>query len=128
LAVAFGIELTVPVEPSTVPELVHFLEARGLQRGIGDYWSASITTVMSDGKVSVRPVVTDLSGKVVRFDWQSSGRWYSGRSFQFLVYSTVTPSNIDLAIAAATFGSVEHIYTVGPYKVLLWSHPLAVAA
>lgn len=123
LAVGFGISLDGPPAPTPAARLVSFLEARHLDRGLGDYWSASITTVVSDGQVVVRPVVTDTAGEVVPYGRQSSANWYRG-SFQFLVYTTVTPSNVNAAIAAATFGPPAATYAVGRYRVLVWGQPV----
>jgi hypothetical protein len=126
VAAAFCLTLTAGAAPSAVPALISVLEAHGLHRGIGDYWSASITTVVSDGETTVRPVVTDGAGRIVPFDWQSSAAWYRGHAFQFLVYNTVTPSNINSAMATATFGPGADTLTVGRYRVLVWPHPLVV--
>jgi len=112
---------------SVQAQLGHFLEARDLREGIGDYWSASITTVATGGAVRVRPVITTPQGVVVRYERQSSDSWYAGRSFGFLVYDTARPwGGIGSATASATFGAVRHTYAVGSYRVLVWSHPLSV--
>ena len=71
--------------------LGQFLEAHHLDRGIGDYWSASITTVATSGSVAVRPVVRGPADHLVRYERQSTAAWYEGQSFQFLVYDTAQP-------------------------------------
>ena len=128
LTASFAITLTAPTQPSPAEGLVAFLEAHHLDHGIGDYWSSSITTVTSDGAVTVRPVVTDPRGRVVRYERQSTAAWYTGQRFEFLVIGTAAPPNVSVATAAATFGPPARQYTVGSYQVLVWSHPLTVSA
>ena len=129
LAGAFGISVTAAAPSRQFALLGAFLEAHRLQNGIGDYWSASITTVATDGAVTVRPVITTPTGKVVRYQRQSDVGWYAGQRFAFLVYDTARPwGGIDSSTASATFGAVEHTYVVGTYRVLVWSHALSVPA
>ncbi len=123
--VASGSGAVDPQQP--VGRLGAFLESHRLDRGIGDYWSASITTASTDGAVVVRPVTKDLDGKVVRYERQSSARWYEGTRFQFLVYDAALPETVDATAATATFGAPVHRYLVGPYRVLVWGHPLSVS-
>jgi hypothetical protein len=121
-----GDTLSGPARPAA--ELGRFLEAHGLHHGLGDYWSASIVTVTTDDDVAIRPVTVDPAGRVVRYGRQSSAAWYTGKSFQFLVYNTAISEGVDSPLAAATFGAVEHTYRVGPYRVLVWPHPISVSA
>jgi uncharacterized membrane protein HdeD (DUF308 family) len=125
--VAFGFTLagTTPKQPVT--QLDRFLEARQLDAGIGDYWSASITTVATSGAVTVRPVISTSAGRVVRYERQSDVSWYTNQPFDFLVYNTARPwGGIDANSAASTFGPAARTYAVGPYRVLVWRHPLFV--
>ena len=98
----------------TYAQLGQFLEAHHLHHGVGDYWSASITTVASQGSVMVRPVITTPKGKVVRYERQSTSNWYVDQPFAFLVFNTARPwGGIDEVTAAATFGPVARTYVVG---------------
>jgi hypothetical protein len=125
--VAFNVTAAVPDAPYQA--LGQFLESHHLDRGIGDYWSASITTVATSGSVAVRPVVADPADHLVRYERQSTAAWYVGQSFQFLVYDTALPwGGVTSASAAATFGPIAHTYSVGPYRVLVWGHRLSVSA
>jgi hypothetical protein len=119
--------LANPVLSQPQTPLGNFLESHELTSGIGDYWSSSITTVVTDDKVRVRPVIANPSGKIVRYGRQSSASWYKGQSFQFLVYTTATPFGVDSEVAVGTFGSPEHTYHIGSYVVLVWSHPLLIS-
>jgi len=126
-AAAFGFTLAAPMPKQPYAQLDKFLEARQLVVGIGDYWSASITTVATSGGVTVRPVITTPAGRVVRYQRQSALTWYTNQSFEFLVYDTARPwGGIDATTASLTFGPVARTYAVGPYRVLVWGHPLSV--
>ena len=124
---AFGFTLAAPMPKQPVAQLDGFLQSRHLVVGVGDYWSASITTVATSGTVTVRPVISTPSGRVVRYQRQSAGSWYTNQSFEFLVYDTARPwGGIDATTASATFGPVARTYTVGPYRILVWAHLLSV--
>ena len=79
---AFGFTLAAPMPKQPVARLDGFLQSRQLLVGIGDYWSASITTVATSGTVTVRPVISTPSGHVVRYQRQSAGTWYTNQSFE----------------------------------------------
>ncbi|MGO9334052.1 MAG: hypothetical protein ACLQCU_08395 [Acidimicrobiales bacterium] len=127
LAAAFGFTLAGPMPKQSFAQLDKFLEARELDVGIGDYWSASLTTVATGGVVTVRPVISTPGGSVVRYQRQSAATWYTNQPFEFLVYDTARPwGGIDATTASSTFGPVARTYVVGPYRVLVWRHPLFV--
>lgn len=108
--------------------LGHFLESHGLDEGLGDYWSASIVTVVTDGKVSVRPVIANARGRLVPYGRQSTSDWYRGKTFDFLTFDRANPwGGVDTATATATFGAPAHSYVVGAYRVLVWDHPVTLA-
>jgi hypothetical protein len=126
-AAAFGFTLAAPMPQQPSTRLGTFLESRQLAVGIGDYWSASITTVTTDGAVTVRPVISDRAGDVVRYERQSAASWYAHQPFEFLVYDTARPwGDVDVRTATSTFGPVARTYAVGPYRVLVWRHPVFV--
>ena len=104
-----------------------FLETNHLDSGIGDYLDASIITVATGGKVTVRPVSGDSAERIVRYQRQSSASWYAGRAFQFLLYDTAKPGSFDSVTATLTFGSPMRSFNVGSYRVLVWSHPISVS-
>jgi hypothetical protein len=113
-----------PARPDS--QLVAWLETHHLHNGVGDYWSASISTVTSQGDVTIRPVVSDNDGTLRRYLKQSAESWYS-KSFQFFVYDTGLPWGSDNTVSATkTWGAPEHTYSVGPYRVLVWPRPLVL--
>lgn len=114
----------VPRQPAA--SLGRFLESHHLHDGIGDYWSASITTVETGGAVQVRPVEISPQGKLVAYARQGSADWYDGR-FQFLAYLLgPTTFGISSDSAQANLGPASRTYVVGPYVVLVWARPVAV--
>ena len=126
-ATTFATSLTLgrPVQPAT--QLANYLEQHHLTKGIGDYWSASIVTVVSGDAVVVRPVST-LSGglEIGRYLRQSSSTWYGG-GFQFLVYNGVVPwDDVEGQSALYSFGAPSHVASVGRYRVLTWAHDLTI--
>jgi len=126
-AAGFASTLAAPQPAEPYAQLGTFLESQGLTSGLGDYWSSAITTVATNGSVSVRPVTTDPHGRVVRYGRQSAASWYRGRSFAFVVYDTAIPSGITSESATTTFGAPERTFLVGPYEVLVWARPLTVS-
>lgn len=123
-----GYSIAAPSPSRPFAQLGRFLHSHDLRQGVGDYWSASITTVSSAGSVTLRPVIANLDGRLVRYQRQSAATWYAHKSFQFLVYDTARPwGGVNAASASATFGPVERTYVVGTYRVLVWSHPVSVS-
>jgi hypothetical protein len=124
---AFSVSGRPPNQPAA--RLGQFLESRHLRLGIGDYWSASITTVITDGAVTVRPVIATPHAQLLRYQRQSTATWYSGKPFQFLVYNAAQLwAGVDEISASETFGRPARIYAVGTYRVLVWDRPLTVSA
>lgn len=121
--------LARPAVHSPVDRLSAFLLGHHLTEGIGDYWSASIVTVESRGRVVIRPVTaTGPAGHLRRYGRQSFLSWYAGHSFQFLVYDSSRPwRHVDATTAEHTFASPAKTYVVGSYRVLTWSRPITVS-
>ncbi len=119
------LEVHPPVQ--TAAHLAHYLERHHLDDGIGAYWSSSIVTVESSGRVQIRPVIASASGdRIVRYTRQSSSQWY-GEGFQFLVFDPSAPwGSVNALSAIHTFGLPAHVAKVGPYRVYSWKHPLYI--
>jgi hypothetical protein len=116
---------TAPVQP--VSQLASYLEHHHLTKGIGDYWSASIVTVVSSEAVVVRPVTTLLGGQHIgRYLRQSSSTWYGG-GFQFLVFNAVVPwDDVEAQSAVASFGPPRTDAVVGRWHIMTWAHDLTI--
>ncbi|HEV8064765.1 MAG TPA: hypothetical protein VGP46_08035 [Acidimicrobiales bacterium] len=107
-------------------QLVSYLEAHRLYNGVTDYWTSNLTTVQSQGRVKLRPVVAN-SGTMKRYTKQSSSAWYAGQKFQFFVWNTgIYWGNINIPSAVRTWGKPATETKVGQYWILTWSHPLIV--
>lgn len=126
--VGLGYQLAPPTPVNPAVELSRWLEAHHLHNGLGDYWAASITTVTSGGAVTVRPVSTNRRDVLVRTLNQSPAAWYAGQRFQFCVYGVPVWDHVDTEAAANTWGLPAHLYSVGSFRVLVWSHPIEMAA
>jgi hypothetical protein len=120
-------EAKSPTPVGDFTQVSQFLETHHLDNGLGDYTDASIITVATGGKVTVRPVSGDRAEKIVRYQRQSSAGWYEGQSFQFVLYDSGIPGSFDAVTASLTFGAPLHTYSVGSYRVLVWSHPISVS-
>ncbi len=126
-AVGFADTLTATAPVQPVSQLASYLEQHHLTKGIGDYWSASIVTVVSSQAVVVRPVTTLLGGQQIgRYLRQSSSTWYGG-GFQFLVYNAVVPwDDVEAQSALASFGPPRTDAVVGRWHVMTWAHDLTI--
>ena len=121
----FNLAQAVPTQPAQ--ELGTWLEANHLTAGVGDYWSASITSVEMSNRVKIRPVVLGPQGVLVRFMRESAASWYEGQRFQFFVYNLAMPWGSDnLTTATKTWGTPARTYTVGTYSILVWNAPIVV--
>jgi len=122
--VAFNIDRPEPVARSI--SLAGFLESHHLENGIGPYWSASVVTVASGGRVEVRPVVSD-DGKLVRYHRCTAAFWYT-KPFRFLVFNLRAPwGGVVWPTAVNTFGPPSKAYTVDEtYRVMVWDRPITV--
>ena len=126
-----GYELAQPVSPAANGRLASWLQDHHLDHGLSGYWQASVVTIDSGGKVTIR-AVTDLDGGIVPYRWEAKSTWYGpGRQYaNFVVLQNqrgyfnywYPPSQV-----SATFGATARTYQLGPYTVLVWTHNLMPA-
>lgn len=122
--VGYNIDAPAPFAPTAA--IGQWLLAHHLTHGMGSYWSASVVTVESRGKVKVRPVL-GYDGKLVRYDKESTGGWYGHRRFQFLLFQVGAPwGDVNSKSAVNTFGNPSVVYTVGSYTVMVWPKGVVV--
>jgi len=122
----FGAIAAQMFEPIAKPPMtvVKFLEDNGLTEGYGSYWSASILSVLSEGKLVVRQVGGAREG-IVPLRWSSSEQWYAMKDARFLIYK-------DKAFGAGPFKAVTtwgpplQLKQIDGYTVMIWDSPLHV--
>ena len=116
-------------DPAHFPQLVlaRWLEQRGLRQGYGPYDEASIITVETHGRVTVRPLIsTGRYGSPPRSEWRlipnielmADGAWY--RADAPATFLIVDGQDVDDRTAVATFGPPDHTYTVGAWRIFTW--------
>ena len=73
---SFGLfyQADTPAAPNPFAQLESFLEANNLTYGIGGYWNASIITVDTGGKVTIRAVTPAC---LQPYQWESKNDWYN---------------------------------------------------
>ncbi len=125
-AAGVALDLRQPVVTQPALPVEAFLSAHHLTHGVGDYWAASVLTLESHGAITVRPVVADPSGTIVRDGRQSDASWYRGQHYQFLVYQRAPFGRVSIGTILHTFGMPAEQYTLGKYYVLVWSHLLTL--
>jgi hypothetical protein len=72
----FGLwrQADTPAAPTPYASLVAYLESKGLTYGVGGYWQASVITVESGGKVTIRAVQPAC---IQPYLWESKTDWYN---------------------------------------------------
>jgi hypothetical protein len=128
LAVGVGYNIANPKPFQRYDQVGAFLERHGLHDGVGDYWSASIVTVETNGNVAVRPVTLGANGRLVRYARETTTDWYAGHKFNFLVFNTLYPfGDVDIRTAIATFGRPSWHARIDHIEVLVWKKPHTVS-
>lgn len=119
--VSFSDDLRHGDAPQPAIALGKFLESKHLVKGVGDYWSASLVTVLTHNDVAVRPVIVGKGGKLARYGRQSAANWYGSTKFTFLVFDLARPwREVNATSAEASFGVPKVEYRVGTYEILVW--------
>jgi hypothetical protein len=126
LSLAYGAAQS-PAPPANV-RLATWLEDHHLYSGLSGYWQASVVTLDSAGKVSIRALVTHGAG-LVPYQWESKSTWYDPRSRRanFVVLDS-QPGFFNYWEPAgpvrAVFGPPARTYHTGPYTILVWNQNL----
>lgn len=105
-------------------EVRDVLRANGLVRGYANFWDASLTTVLSEGEIQVRPI--SLKKKAKPFRWGSKKTWYKQEA-EFVVVRKpewhkygVTYEN-----AVKYLGVPPTVIECGKYKILVYDYDLS---
>ena len=130
--VTSGIQLSQPAPRSPAVRLAVFLRSHRLTSGVGDFWTASLTTVESGTAVTIRPVVPGPDATLEAYNKGDDPGWFAGHLFQFVAYPNTTADSsstqVSMHTATATWGPPSTVYRVAGYHVLVWPHPLMVTS
>jgi hypothetical protein len=129
-AVGLARQLTPHIQVSSEQRLAWWLEARGLDNGVGGYWQSTSVSLVSGGRVQIRLV--DIGYRLhpqqlvkgVREDYAG---WYdtADNTADFVV---LAPGDgefapfTDQAPILATFGRPARTYHFEQYTILVWPH------
>ena len=103
---ALAYHATRPPRPPVTQAVASWLTANHLTAGIGDYWTANVTTVATSGWVAVRPVGFSC-GRFSPDAWESRESWYEPPSTAtFLVLALTSAAGADGTAAGAAPSSV----------------------
>jgi hypothetical protein len=103
-----------------VASLDTFLVDHHLVNGYGPYWLASITTVHTQGVVTIRPVISPNDDYIQPFYWLAENDWFTSPA-TFLAFDRNNSFNISSDTAIKTFGKPDNTYKVDNYTVLVWN-------
>ncbi|MDQ7908837.1 hypothetical protein RB614_30320 [Phytohabitans sp. ZYX-F-186] len=112
--------------PGHAEDVAAWLDARGLRYGLGEYWNANNITLLTSGRVAVRPVVA--GDRVAAYRWESKVDWYdpAAHDATFLVLDTRTPGTRSEAVALAQFGAPAQRHEFAGAVVLVYGKDLLV--
>lgn len=114
--------------PLPVANLVSFLHEQKLANGYGPYWSASIATAHSGGKVNIRPVISEDGKYIKPYKWLSEDKWYL-EDAHFLVVDGQKSDNVYVDIYAEmarnTFGHPDETYKLDNFTVMIWKNNIS---
>ncbi len=109
-------------------QLAHALEREGMQWGYATWWNAGATTVLSESKVRVNPVVLGPTavgpfGYMVASDWYEPDAWVGP---SFLALEPKEQGAAELEALNAQFGTPVRAFVAAGYRVLVYDHNLAL--
>ena len=112
-------------EPPVMPA-IQWLEKNQYSHGYGNYWEASAITVMSSGKLTVRPIINPIDSNEITPDhWLTKSDWYSKTESpdqgNFIIFNSRHPDRLDLAKIILNFGKPGQIITINGYTILIWN-------
>jgi hypothetical protein len=112
--------------PGHAEDVAAWLDGRGLRYGLGEYWNANNITLLTSGRVAVRPVVA--GDRVAAYRWESKVDWYDAAAHDatFLVLDTRAPGTRAEAVARAQFGAPAQRHQFDGAVVLVYGKDLLV--
>ena len=140
---SFGMfrQADTPAAPNPFAELEAYLEANNLTYGIGGYWNASVITVDTGGRVTIRAVSPAC---LQPYAWENKPAWYDQKqhSANFLLLTNVSgyfsqfgASGTSLTVLKGVYPASERTLGTGGYvlkpvagnpPVVIWNYAIRV--
>ena len=108
--------------------LTTYLADQGLLYGYATFWNAGVNTALSNGRVHISGVLTEID-QVQPFYWLTSKDWYERECY--LGYTFLLLSSAEVAVYAPNgyentlLGEPERILTYGDYTILAYDHNIS---
>jgi hypothetical protein len=120
-----GLELTTPSAPPQGAQLTAWLSSHPLGSGLSGYWTASVVTLTSGGRVAVRPLIIGRGDRLLADNAEVKDVWFdpAQSSADFVVLSPGFPGYpgfTDRRAVLAAFGPPARTYHVGQDTILWW--------
>ncbi len=118
----------LPPAPAQNQQLAAWLTAHGLEYGLAGYWQAGSTTVASNGRVHVQPVLA-VGEAISPYGWETDSSWYDPAAHEanFIALYPPGPGAAPypwITDVRAAFGQPARIYYVDGYTVMVWNNNL----
>jgi hypothetical protein len=122
LLCCLGYAAAQPARPPHDAAIADWLLTHHLTSGLGGYWTANITTLITGGEVRIAPVT---SGGTYGYLWESKESWFDPHvsSANFILTTTQQQGGEDVSLkdALAWYGKPAQSYVVGQYTVLVYN-------
>jgi hypothetical protein len=109
---SFGLfqQAATPAVANPFAELEAYLEANNLTYGIGGYWNASVITVDTGGRITIRAV---SPGCLQPYAWENKLTWYdpAQNSANFLLLSNVSGYFSQFSASSMSLSALDKLYT-----------------
>ena len=110
-------------------ELARYLEKRNLKNGYSDFWTASIISVYSHEKSTVRPIYGDFYSdlEIKKHQWFAKFEWFSEPCY-FVVLSPDTSEMYGLkeSNVVSKFGTPSEYEEFNGYRIFIYDHDIAL--
>ncbi len=103
-------------------ELIELLERQGLRYGYSTYWTAGALTLLSEGRLKVRPMVTDAVPTPMRV--HAAGRWFTKDEWSgetFLLLTETEAKQVDRPLVDVQLGAPTRTLSYREFKI--WIYP-----
>ena len=114
-ALSLAAVMSAPATPPSQTHLVRWLLAHHLDYGLGGYGTGNYTTLEAGTRVHVAVVVAS-DGRVYPLQWEAQASSYDARLHDATFIVQAAPATA----VSKVFGTPDHVYRVGPLKVLVW--------